>query len=145
MRHPPVVAKSCSNPGAHKATVHYQRGSLVESRPCWQVVPLPSPETSTILILNPYANPLYSCFLDFPNTPILSARPLSLSITPVRSCPTLYNPRLQLRLYAGKPAPLPVMISSATQTFTRTTFPRATRGLPPPCLSVTHSQTCKLR
>ena len=40
---PPVVAKSCSNPRAHKAKVHYQRGTLVESRPCWQVVPLPSP------------------------------------------------------------------------------------------------------
>jgi len=41
--HPPVVAKSCSNPSAHKAEVHYRRGTLVESRPCWQVVPLPSP------------------------------------------------------------------------------------------------------
>jgi len=35
----PVVAKFCSNPRAHKAEVHYQRGTLVESRPCWQVVP----------------------------------------------------------------------------------------------------------
>jgi len=43
MPQPPVVAKSCSNPRAHKAEVHYQRGTLVESRPCWQVVPLPSP------------------------------------------------------------------------------------------------------
>ena len=41
MPHPPVVAKSCSNPCAHKAKVHYQRGTLVESRPCWQVVPFP--------------------------------------------------------------------------------------------------------
>jgi len=43
MPQPPVIAKSCSNPRAHKAEVHYQRGTLVESRPCWQVVPLPSP------------------------------------------------------------------------------------------------------
>ena len=42
MPHPPVVATSCSNPHAHKAKVHYQRGTLVESRPCWQVVPFPS-------------------------------------------------------------------------------------------------------
>jgi len=42
MTQPPVVAKSCSNPRAHKAEVHYQRGTLVESRPCWQVVPYPS-------------------------------------------------------------------------------------------------------
>ena len=41
MPQPPVVAKSCSNPRAHKAEVHYQRGTLVESRPCWQVVPFP--------------------------------------------------------------------------------------------------------
>jgi len=40
---PPVVAKSCSNPRAHKTEVYYRRGTLVESRPCWQVVPLPSP------------------------------------------------------------------------------------------------------
>jgi len=40
---PPVVAKSCSNPRAQKAEVHYRRGTLVEPRPCWQVVPLPSP------------------------------------------------------------------------------------------------------
>jgi len=87
--HPPVVAKSCSNPRAHKAEVHYQRGTLVESRPCWQVVPFPSQspsfltqaqpnpakalpflpqaQTNTILILNPSSNPLYSCSLDFPN------------------------------------------------------------------------------
>jgi len=26
--HPPVVTKSCSNPRAHKAEVHYQRGTL---------------------------------------------------------------------------------------------------------------------
>jgi len=43
MPQPPVVAKCCSNPRAHKAKVHYQRGTLVKSRPCWQVVPLPSP------------------------------------------------------------------------------------------------------
>jgi len=43
--HPPVVPKSCSNPRAHKAEVHYQRGTLVESRPCWQVVPFPSPSS----------------------------------------------------------------------------------------------------
>jgi len=42
MPQPPVVAKSCSNPRVHKAEVHYQRGTLVESRPCWQVVPFPS-------------------------------------------------------------------------------------------------------
>ena len=41
MPQPPVVAKSCSNPRAHKAEVHYQRGTLIESRPCWQVVPFP--------------------------------------------------------------------------------------------------------
>jgi len=40
---PPVVAKSCSNPRAHKGEVHYRRGTLVEPRPCWQVVPLPTP------------------------------------------------------------------------------------------------------
>ena len=39
----PAVAKSCSNPRAHKAEVHYRQGSLVDPRPCWQVVPLPSP------------------------------------------------------------------------------------------------------
>ena len=44
--HPPVAAKSCSNPRAHKAEVHYQRGTLVESRPCWQVVPFPSQSPS---------------------------------------------------------------------------------------------------
>jgi len=43
----PAVAKSCSNPRAHKAEVHYRRGTLVESRPCWQVVPLPSPAVSS--------------------------------------------------------------------------------------------------
>ena len=43
MPQPPAVAKFCSNPRAHKAEVHYQRGTLVESRPCWQVVSLPSP------------------------------------------------------------------------------------------------------
>jgi len=94
--HPPVVATSCSNPRAHKAEVHCQRGTLVESRPCWQVVPfpiqspsfpyttlpfltqaqpnpakalpfLPQAQTNIILILNPYSNPLYSRSLDFPN------------------------------------------------------------------------------
>jgi len=39
----PAVAKFCSNPRAHKAEVHYREGSLVDPRPCWQVVPLPSP------------------------------------------------------------------------------------------------------
>jgi len=39
----PAVAKSFSNPRAHKAEVHYRRGTLVESRPCCQVVPLPRP------------------------------------------------------------------------------------------------------
>jgi len=39
----PAVAKSCSNPRAHKDEVHYRPGSLVDPRPCWQVVPLPSP------------------------------------------------------------------------------------------------------
>jgi len=43
MPQPPALGKSCSNPRAYKAEVHYQRGTLVESRPCWQVVPLPSP------------------------------------------------------------------------------------------------------
>ena len=43
MPQPPVVAKSCSDPRALKAKVHYWRGTLVKSRPCWQVVPLPSP------------------------------------------------------------------------------------------------------
>ena len=76
-----MVATSCSNPRAHKAEVHYQRGTLVESRPCWQVVSFPSQspsfltqaqpnpakplpflpqaQTNTILILNPSSNPLY--------------------------------------------------------------------------------------
>jgi len=44
--HPPVVAKSCPNPRAHKAELHCQRGTLVESRPCWQVVPSPSQSPS---------------------------------------------------------------------------------------------------
>ena len=44
--HPPVVAKSYSNPRAYKAEVHYQRGTLVESRPSWQVVPFPSQNPS---------------------------------------------------------------------------------------------------
>jgi len=39
---PFVAEKSCSNPRAYKPEVHRQRGTLVESRPCWQVVPLPS-------------------------------------------------------------------------------------------------------
>jgi len=39
----PALEKSCSNPHAYKAKVHYQRGTLVESRPCWQVVPLAGP------------------------------------------------------------------------------------------------------
>ena len=43
MPKPPVISKSCPNPRAHKAEVHYRRGTLVESRPCWPVVPLPSP------------------------------------------------------------------------------------------------------
>jgi len=42
MSQPPAVENSCSTPRAHKA-VHYQRGTLVESRPCWQVVLLPGP------------------------------------------------------------------------------------------------------
>jgi len=43
MPQPPALEKSCSNLRAHKADVHYQRGTLVESKPCWQVVPLPGP------------------------------------------------------------------------------------------------------
>jgi len=43
MPQPPALEKSCSNPRAHKAEKHYQRGTLVESRLCWQVVPLPGP------------------------------------------------------------------------------------------------------
>jgi len=39
---PFVAEKSCSSPRAYKAEVHRQRGILVESRHCWQVVPLPS-------------------------------------------------------------------------------------------------------
>ena len=50
--HPPMVANSCPNPRAHKAEVHYQRGTLVESRPCWQVVPFPSQSPSF-----PYSSP----------------------------------------------------------------------------------------
>jgi len=86
--HPPVVAKSYSNPRAHKAEVHYQRGTLVKSRPCgkWFHSPtkslpfltqvqansaralpfLPQAQTNTILILNSSYNPLYSCSLDVP-------------------------------------------------------------------------------
>jgi len=60
----PVVAKSCSNPRAHKAEVHYRQGSLVDPRPCWQVL---RAQTNTILILNPSSNPLYSSSLTFPN------------------------------------------------------------------------------
>jgi len=43
MSQPPAVENFCSNPRVHKAEVHYQRGTLVESRPCWQVVLLPGP------------------------------------------------------------------------------------------------------
>jgi len=50
--HPPVVANSCPNPRAHKTEVHYQRGTLVESRPCWQVVPFPNQNPSF-----PYTSP----------------------------------------------------------------------------------------
>jgi len=39
----PAVVKSCPNPRTHKVEVHYRRGTLVESRPCWPVVPLPTP------------------------------------------------------------------------------------------------------
>ena len=50
--HPLVVAKSCPNPRAHKAKVHYQQGTLVESTPCCQVVPFPSQIPSF-----PYSSP----------------------------------------------------------------------------------------
>jgi len=50
--HPPMVAKSCPNPRVHKGEVHYKRGTLVESRPCWQVVPFPSQSPSF-----PYTSP----------------------------------------------------------------------------------------
>ena len=47
-----MVANSCPNSRAHKAEVHYQRGTLVQSRPCWQVVPFPSQSPSF-----PYTSP----------------------------------------------------------------------------------------
>jgi len=96
---------------------------------------LPQTQTNTILLLKPSSNPLYSSSLDFPNTPILyscsldslntpilSARPLSPSIPPGRSCCALYNPRPQQNIHVGTPAPLLVMISSVTQTSIRTTL-----------------------
>ena len=54
--------------------MHYRRGTLVESRPCWQVVPLPSPavpSTRSDEHLRPSVTlPLFQ-FLVFPYTPIL--------------------------------------------------------------------------
>ena len=40
------------NPCVHKTEVHYQRGTLVQSRPCCQVVPFPSQNPSF-----PYTSP----------------------------------------------------------------------------------------
>jgi len=100
----PAVAKSCSNPRAHKAEVHYRRGTLVESRPCWQVVPLPSPAVPSTRsdehlsdpesfchspslpfpILIPSVTLLLCRFLGFPYTPILPPRLFPLPLPPGR-------------------------------------------------------------
>ena len=69
----PAVAKSCPNPRAHKAEVHYRRGTLVESRPCWQVVPLPSPAVPPTRSDEHFSDPDYFC-----HSPSLPAPHLSL-------------------------------------------------------------------
>ena len=53
----PAVAKSCPNPRAHKAEVHYRRGTLEESTPCWQVVPLLRPSVPSPAVAKSCPNP----------------------------------------------------------------------------------------
>jgi len=55
---PFVAGKSCSNPCAYTAEVHRQRGTLVESKPCWQVVLLSRPS----LLLRRSHSPRMSAF-----------------------------------------------------------------------------------
>jgi len=71
MPKPPAISKSCPNPRAHKAEVHYRRGTLVESRPCWQVVPLPSPAIPPTSPDEHYPDPeslCHSFLLPFPRS-----------------------------------------------------------------------------
>jgi len=107
---------------------------------------LPQVLTSTIMILNPSANPFCSSLRDLSIILIFLARrfPSRYSLADHAA---LYqvHPRPQSRIHDGKIVPLPETISSVIKTSTRTTFQQASRGLLPQCLSVTHFQTCRPR
>ena len=74
-----LVKSSCV-----KAEVHYRRGTLVESRPCWQVVPLPSPVVSSTRSDEHLSDPQSFCHsssLPFPRSS-LHSHPPSPSVSP---------------------------------------------------------------
>ena len=87
-----------------ESSLHYRRGTLVESRPCWQVVPLPSPAVPSTRSDEHLSDPESFChspslpfpilipsvtlplcrFLGFPYTPILPPRLFPLPLPPGR-------------------------------------------------------------
>jgi len=80
----PAVAKSCSNPRAHKAEVYYRQGSLVDPRPCRQVVRLPSPSVPSTRSDEHLSDPesfSYSSSLPFPRFSLHSHPPFP-SVSP---------------------------------------------------------------
>ena len=77
----PAVVKSCPNPRTHKVEVHYRQGTLVESRPCWPVVPLPTPSVPPTRSDEHFSDPDSDSFSDsdsFCHSPSLSLPHLSL-------------------------------------------------------------------
>jgi len=145
---PFIAGQSCSNLRAHKAEEHRQRGTLVESRPCWQVVPLPSQAV-------PYTVPRESesesetlCHLSLSQFQLLlrpsDPSPMSAFFLD-SSQQTMLRSIVEPLLHAGTPHHLLALTLRAIRTSSCLTSPPDKSGRLPHSLLVTHFQTCRLR